>query len=214
MSGHRVPRRGQRDRAGPRPAVRVHERRRAQPRAPRLRRGARRPAAGQAVRHRDGRRDRRGTRRGRPGSTAQLLTLSRAGRCGSRDPSSGRDGPPRRARRGSPAARSAPGRSPSWSTRMIPRQTSSPMKSASSSGPIGWLSPTFAPVSMSSAVPSPSSNARIASPRNGIRIRLTMNPGRSADDDHLLAHLGRDAPGPPPRSRRSSPARGSARSAA
>ena len=34
---------------------------------------------------------------------------------------------------------------------MIPWQTSSPMKSASSSGPIGWLSPIFAPVSMSSA---------------------------------------------------------------
>ena len=40
---------------------------------------------------------------------------------------------------------------PSSSTRMIPRQTSRPMKSASSSGPIGWLSPTRAPVSMSSA---------------------------------------------------------------
>ena len=55
------------------------------------------------------------------------------------------------------------------------------MKSASSSGPIGWLSPTLAPVSMSSAVPRPSSYARIASARNGIRIRLTMKPGRSAD---------------------------------
>ena len=64
---------------------------------------------------------------------------------------------------------------------MTPRQTSRPMKSASSSGPIGWLSPIRAPVSMSSAVPSPSSYARIASARNGIRIRLTMNPGRSAD---------------------------------
>ena len=77
---------------------------------------------------------------------------------------------------------------------MTPRQTSRPMKSASSSGPIGWLSPTLAPVSMSSAVPSPSSKARIASARNGMRIRLTMNPGRSADDDHLLAHVGGDRP--------------------
>ena len=64
---------------------------------------------------------------------------------------------------------------------MTPRQTSSPMKSASSSGPIGWFSPTFAPVSMSSALPTPSSRARIASARNGMSIRLTMNPGRSAE---------------------------------
>ena len=42
---------------------------------------------------------------------------------------------------------------PSWSTRMTSRQTSRPMKSASSSGPIGWFSPTLAPASMSSAVP-------------------------------------------------------------
>ena len=34
---------------------------------------------------------------------------------------------------------------------------------------------------MSSALPTPSSSARIASARNGISIRFTMNPGRSAD---------------------------------
>ena len=43
-----------------------------------------------------------------------------------------------------------------------------------------WLfSPIFAPESMSSAVLSPTPNARIDSPRYGIRIRLTMKPGRS-----------------------------------
>ena len=64
---------------------------------------------------------------------------------------------------------------------MIPRTTSRPMKSASASGPMGWLSPTRAPVSMSSAVATPSSRARIASATNGMRIRLTMKPGRSAE---------------------------------
>ena len=80
---------------------------------------------------------------------------------------------------------------------MTPRQTSRPMKSASSSGPIGWFRPTFAPVSMSSAVPRPSSKARIASARNGIRIRLTMKPGRSAETMTCLpmsAAIARTAP--------------------
>ena len=105
----------------------------------------------------------------------------RAGSGGTRGPSSGRGGRPstrstRTRRRPELLAAEA-----SWSTSMIPLQTSRPMKSASASGPIGWLRPIFAPVSMSSAVPTPSSNARIASPRNGISIRLTMNPGRSAE---------------------------------
>ena len=105
----------------------------------------------------------------------------RAGRCRSRAPSSGRGVRRRRGRRGPAADAKCSSPRPSSRTRMIPRQTSRPMKSASSSGPIGWLSPTRAPASMSSAVPTPCSKARIASARNGIRIRLTMKPGRSAD---------------------------------
>ena len=55
--------------------------------------------------------------------------------------------------------------------------TSLPMKSLSSSGPIGWLRPSFAPVSMSSAVPVDSISAKTASLMNGPSIRFTRNPG-------------------------------------
>ena len=73
---------------------------------------------------------------------------------------------------------------------MIPRHTSSPMKSASSSGPIGWLSPTRAPVSMSSAVPEP-----LLEGAHGLGEERHQDPvddearpvGR---DDDLLAELG------------------------
>jgi hypothetical protein len=41
-------------------------------------------------------------------------------------------------------------------TSMMARQVSRPMKSARVSGPMGWLVPSFMPVSMSSAVPMPS----------------------------------------------------------
>ena len=39
---------------------------------------------------------------------------------------------------------------------MIARQVSRPMKSASSSGPIGWLAPSFIAVSIASTEPTPS----------------------------------------------------------
>ena len=60
---------------------------------------------------------------------------------------------------------------------MIARQTSRPMKSASVSGPIGWFIPSFMTVSIESAVPTPSINAKIASLIIGIRMRLAMKPG-------------------------------------
>ena len=49
--------------------------------------------------------------------------------------------------------------------------------SASASGPIGWLQPSFIPLSMSSAVARPSCSAKIASLIIGQRIRLTTKPG-------------------------------------
>ena len=63
---------------------------------------------------------------------------------------------------------------------------SRPMRSASSSGPIGWFRPSFAPVSMSSGVPSPSCNAKHASPSIGMSIRFTMKPGRPSDVGTVL----------------------------
>eukprot|EP00193_Tetraselmis_chui_P016605 CAMPEP_0177786458 /NCGR_PEP_ID=MMETSP0491_2-20121128/20936_1 /TAXON_ID=63592 /ORGANISM="Tetraselmis chuii, Strain PLY429" /LENGTH=91 /DNA_ID=CAMNT_0019307675 /DNA_START=90 /DNA_END=365 /DNA_ORIENTATION=- len=49
--------------------------------------------------------------------------------------------------------------SPSCSTRMTDKAVSSPMRSASASGPIGWLVPSRIPVSMSSADATPSISA-------------------------------------------------------
>ena len=60
---------------------------------------------------------------------------------------------------------------------MIARQTSSPMKSASGSGPIGCAMPSFITVSISSGVATPSITQKIASLIIGIRIRLEMKPG-------------------------------------
>ncbi|MNI82921.1 hypothetical protein D3C73_1396800 [compost metagenome] len=45
---------------------------------------------------------------------------------------------------------------PSYSTFMMARATSSPMKSASSSGPIGWLAPSFNALSIEATSPTPS----------------------------------------------------------
>ena len=39
---------------------------------------------------------------------------------------------------------------------MIARQVSSPIRSASASGPIGWFMPSFITVSIASASPTPS----------------------------------------------------------
>ena len=49
--------------------------------------------------------------------------------------------------------------------------------SASASGPIGWLQPSFIPSSISSALASPSCSASTASLIIGQRIRLTTKPG-------------------------------------
>ena len=69
------------------------------------------------------------------------------------------------------------------------RTTSRPTKSASSSGPIGWFSPTFAPVSMSSAVavlllehPHRLGQERHQDP-------IDDEPGPVGRDDQLLAEL-------------------------
>ena len=61
------------------------------------------------------------------------------------------------------------------------RHVSRPMKSASVSGPIGTLVPSFMAVSMSSAEARPSCTAKQASFSIGMRIRLTMNPGMSRE---------------------------------
>ena len=59
--------------------------------------------------------------------------------------------------------------------------------SASASGPIGWLQPSFIPLSISSAVARPSCSAKIASLIIGQRIRLTTKPGAVLHDDRRLA---------------------------
>ncbi len=61
-------------------------------------------------------------------------------------------------------------------TSAIEARVSSPTKSASVRGPIGWLAPAIMPVSMSSIEPTPCSWARIASSMYGTRSRLTMKP--------------------------------------
>ena len=122
--------------------------------------------------------------------------------------SSGRDGPPRRARRGPAAGRSAPAREPSCRTRMIPRQTSRPMKSASSSGPIGWFSPTCR--ARVDVLGRP--EALLVGPHRLGEERhedpVDDEPRAVGRDDDLLAHLGRELDGPPPPSRRWSPSPG------
>lgn len=59
---------------------------------------------------------------------------------------------------------------------MMLKHVSSPIKSASVSGPIGWFMPSLRVVSMSSLDPTPASRARIASLMNGIRSRFEMKP--------------------------------------
>ena len=49
--------------------------------------------------------------------------------------------------------------------------------SASASGPIGWLQPSFMPASMSSGVARPSASTKKASLIIGTRMRLTTKPG-------------------------------------
>jgi hypothetical protein len=56
---------------------------------------------------------------------------------------------------------------------------SRPMKSASVSGPIGTLQPSFIAWSISSGVAIPSCRQKIASLSHGIRTLLAINPGTS-----------------------------------
>ena len=62
---------------------------------------------------------------------------------------------------------------------MIATQVSSPIRSASASGPIGCAKPSFATVSIASGSATPSMSAYAASLMNGIRIRFETNPGKS-----------------------------------
>ena len=62
---------------------------------------------------------------------------------------------------------------------MIATHVSRPIRSASASGPIGWLKPSFAIVSIASGSATPSWSAQTASLMNGIRIRLETKPGKS-----------------------------------
>ena len=76
-----------------------------------------------------------------------------------------------------------------YSTRTISRQVSSPTKSASSRGPIGWFKPSRHPLSISAmlAVPCPSTNT--ASLIIGSKMRLTTNPGSSCAMTTCLPRL-------------------------
>ena len=60
------------------------------------------------------------------------------------------------------------------------------MKSESSKGPMGWLRPSRAPVSMSAALPVPSMRVKIASLMNGPSMRFTRKPGMSFDSITVL----------------------------
>mmetsp|Transcript_47573 Transcript_47573/g.121410 ORF Transcript_47573/g.121410 Transcript_47573/m.121410 type:complete len:238 (-) Transcript_47573:657-1370(-) len=71
--------------------------------------------------------------------------------------------------------------SPPCRTRITDRHVSSPMRSARARGPIGWLVPSFMPMSMSSGDATPSISAKKASLIIGIRMRFTTKPGLSAD---------------------------------
>ena len=62
---------------------------------------------------------------------------------------------------------------------MIATHVSSPIRSASASGPIGCAKPSFAIVSIASGSATPSSTAYAASLMNGIRIRFDTKPGKS-----------------------------------
>ena len=110
-----------------------------------------------------GRRDRPDPRSATPRRHGRRL--SRAGSCGSRGPVFWPRCPAATRSRSTFGGAKCACRSPRTRTSMIPRQTSRPMKSASSSGPIGWFRPTFAPVSMSSACRGPP--RRPASPPRG-----------------------------------------------
>jgi hypothetical protein len=59
--------------------------------------------------------------------------------------------------------------------------------SASASGPIGWLQPSFMPASISSALARPSASTKMASLIIGQRMRFTTKPGLLLHRDRRLA---------------------------
>ena len=69
---------------------------------------------------------------------------------------------------------------------MMLRQTSSPMRSASASGPSGWLMPSFITVSMASFVATPSMSVKQASLIIGMRMRFETKPGESFTSTGVL----------------------------
>ena len=64
-----------------------------------------------------------------------------------------------------------------WYTSMMAKQVSKPMRSARANGPIGWLQPSFMPVSISSGLATPSCKTKNASLIMGRRMRFTTKPG-------------------------------------
>ena len=99
-------------------------------------------------------------------------------------------------RRSSGQARYLSSPSPRCSTSRIARHTSSPMKSASASGPIGCAMPSFITVSIASGVATPSITQKIASLIIGIRTRLATKPGIVVHLDRRLAQRPRRSPSP------------------
>ena len=97
----------------------------------------------------------------------------------------------RRPRTGAEAGkgRSAGSPRPSWSTSMIETHVSRPIRSASASGPSGWLSPSFAIVSIASASATPSMSAYAASLISGMRMRLATKPGKSRASAGVLSQV-------------------------
>ncbi len=63
---------------------------------------------------------------------------------------------------------------------------SSPIRSISAHGPIGWFSPRLIATSMSFSQAIPSNSAKQASLSIGIKMRLTMKPGMSRETTVVL----------------------------
>ena len=72
---------------------------------------------------------------------------------------------------------------------MIATHVSSPIRSASASGPIGCAKPSFAIVSIASGSATPSSSAYAASLMNGMRMRFETKPGKSLASARRLAEI-------------------------
>src|SRR5579883_1525908 len=72
---------------------------------------------------------------------------------------------------------------------MMSRQTSSPIKSASVSGPMGCAIPSLKTSSTASGVATPSITAYMASLRSGISTRFETNPGASFTSTGVLSSV-------------------------